>query len=70
MTENTVQLLFLYFYSLQVAPHSGWEVEETFVVVVYDVTSFPAEVGSAEMDPDAMTFTLTVSELIGQLSLT
>ena len=53
-------LCFLYF-SLRIKPYTGWEVGETFVVAVSDIQGFPADQGSAEIDPLADNFTIAVS---------
>ena len=46
---------------LRIKPHAGWEIEKTFIVVIYDIQGFPADTGNGETSPTASNFTLKVS---------
>ena len=46
--------------SLYVKPYKDWEIQKTYVIVIYDIQGFPASSGNGEPDPKARNFTLTV----------
>ena len=48
-------------FALVVQPYTNWEVAKQFVVMIYDIQGFPADIGSGELSPTAGQLLLTVS---------
>ena len=47
-------------FTLQIKPHSGWEIGKTFIVILYDIRGFPASSGNGETTENLSQFYLTV----------
>lgn len=47
-------------FNLNVKPHSGWEIQKTFHITIFDIQGYPASSGSGEPSPTSGTVALTV----------
>lgn len=45
---------------ISIKPHSGWEIEKIFNIILYDIQGFPANSGSGEASVTGKNFTVIV----------
>ena len=53
---------------LNIKPYTEWEIQKTFVIMIYDIEGFPASSGSGEIGLQGSNFTVVVSTAFRRLS--
>ena len=48
-------------FTLQIKPHSGWEIAKRFIIQLFDIRGFPASGGNGETNPATAQIELVVN---------